>query len=63
MGKDKVFYIEVLSNSDGEEEAGRAQGNKHNIPDDEQPRMEDKDFEQTRVEAKGGTISTLSGGP
>jgi hypothetical protein len=36
MGKGKVHYIEVLSDSDGEEEAGRAQGSEHSNSDDEQ---------------------------
>jgi hypothetical protein len=53
MGKGKVHYIEVLSDSDGEEEAGQAQGNEHNSLDDEQP----------HEEVKGGTIATLSGVP
>jgi hypothetical protein len=37
MGKGKVHYIEVLSDSDGKEEAGRAQGSEHSNSDDEQP--------------------------
>jgi hypothetical protein len=53
MGKGKVHYIEVLSNSDREEEAGLAQGNEHNCSDDEQP----------HEEVKGETIATLSSVP
>jgi hypothetical protein len=35
MGKGKVHYIEVLPDSDEEEEAGREQGSEHNSSDDE----------------------------
>jgi hypothetical protein len=54
MGKGKVHYIEVHSDSDEEEEeATQGQGNEQGDSSDEQP----------RVEAKGGTIATLSGTP
>jgi hypothetical protein len=54
MGKGKVHYIEVHSDSDEEEEeATQGQGNKQGDSSDEQP----------RVEAKGGTIATLLGTP
>jgi hypothetical protein len=53
MGKGKVHYIEVLSYSDGEEEAGQAQDNEHDSPVVEHP----------HEEVKSGTISTLFGVP
>jgi hypothetical protein len=53
MGKGKVHYIEVLSDSDGEEETGQAQDNEHDSPVDEQP----------HEEVKSGAIATLSGVP
>jgi hypothetical protein len=63
MGKGKVHYIEVLPDSDEEEEAGREQGSEHNSSDDEQPRVEAKGVEQQCIETKGVTIATLSGVP
>jgi hypothetical protein len=53
MGKGKVHYIEVISDSDREEEVGQTRGGEQSNMDDEQP----------HVEAKGGTISSLSGVP
>jgi hypothetical protein len=53
MGKGKVHYIEVLSDSDGEEETGQAQESEHDSPIDEHP------YE----EVKSGVISTLSSVP
>jgi hypothetical protein len=63
MGKGKVHYIEVISDSDGEEEVGRAQGSEHSSSYDEKSRVEDKDVEKPHVKAKFGFISTLSGVP
>jgi hypothetical protein len=54
MGKGKVHYIEVHSDSDEEEEeVTQEQGNEQGGSSDEQP----------REEAKGVTIATLSGTP
>jgi hypothetical protein len=53
MGKGKVHYIEVLSDSDGEEEKGQEQESEHDSLVDENP----------HEEVKSGAIATLSGVP
>jgi hypothetical protein len=54
MGKGKVHYINVhLDSDEEEEETTQGQGNEQGNSSDEQP----------RVEAKGGTIATLSSTP
>jgi hypothetical protein len=54
MGKGKVHYIEVHSNSDKEqEEVTQEQGNEQGGSSDEQP----------REEAKGVIVATLLGTP
>lgn len=59
MGKEKIHYIEVVSDSEEDENTELVQNSKYEESDEEQP----QDENLAHIDTKDGTIASLSGTP